>query len=132
MASNESELMMNGDSSNNGGTTLVLGKNFSRPVFFVLGPPLKEMFTDAAKVSVAKSGQIKVAYVRVAGKHVTCWDSTYALQLDPIPLGIKFSPKTVTVNPGTLIVGDTDSITGGGNMVNESLKDAGVLSTTPA
>ena len=53
------------------------------------------------------------------------------MQDDPIPFGIKFSPYTVTANPGTLLAGDTDVITGADITVNDSLKDAGVLCTWP-
>jgi hypothetical protein len=75
MASNESELIIYGGSTYNGSTGLVLGKNFSNPCFEVLRPPLNEMFTVADEVSGPKSGQIKVAYLEVAGKHVVCVDS---------------------------------------------------------
>ena len=61
MASNESELIKNGGSTDTGKTALVLGKNFSKPLFAVLIPPLKEIFTEAAKESALKSGHIKVA-----------------------------------------------------------------------
>jgi hypothetical protein len=131
MASKESELIVNGGSTYNGGTGLVFGKNLSKPCFRALSPPLKDIFTDAGKVSGLKSGQRKVAYLLVAGKHVACVFSTKTVQLDPTPFGRKFSPNTVTVNPGTLITGVTDVTTGGCNKVKDSLIDAGVLWTIP-
>ena len=76
MASKESGLIKKGGSTYSGRTGLVLGKNLSKPFFKVLEPPPKEILTEAAKASGLKSGHKKVAYVFVAGKHVTCSEST--------------------------------------------------------
>lgn len=108
-----------------------MGKNFNKPGFRMLTPPLNDMFMEASKESGLKSGQMKVANVLVAGKHDARFDSTYRVQDDPFPFGIKFSPNTVTTNPGTLLAGDTDVMTGAGITVKDSLIDAGVLCTVP-